>query len=93
MSISRISRGYHLAIAKCVRNARIPEEPRTRLIRDLCVLMKDNNPVAFDQNRFIGVCLGHQVEDSSFKMLNSFDTLKYLDEVYEYVNKAKANKA
>lgn len=85
MSVFVISRSSHVAIAKCIRNAEIPVEPRSRLIRDLCVFFSENNPVGFDQKRFVNICVGLDYKDAAFTNLAIFDKLKYLDEVWDVI--------
>lgn len=82
-----LPRGAHVAIAKCIRNAEIPPKYRSSLIRDLCVFFKENNPVGFDQKRFINICIGMDIKDSAFTKMNEFSTMKYLDEVWNAHNK------
>ena len=83
----RIPRNVHVAIAKCIRNAELEPEQRARLMRDLCVFFKENNPVGFDQKRFNNICIGMNIKDSAFKNMSEFDTIKYLDEVWNELKK------
>ena len=84
-----ISQSLHIAIAKCIRNAEIPDEARSRLIRDLCVLFEVNNPVGFVKDRFVAVRAGMDYRNDIFKKLKFFDTVKYLDEVWQWIKAQK----
>ena len=86
MAVDPISNMRAAAIAKCIRNAEIPTEYVTPLVRDLCVLFKANN-VDFDQKRFIAICAGMSYKDKGWTTMKEFNTIKYLDEVWDGINK------
>lgn len=89
LKVVHISRSHHVAIAKCIRNAEVPEPHRTSLLRDLCVLFEQDNP-HFDSNRFLAIAHGGNVKDAAFVNWKEFDTFKYLDSVWEKLNETKS---
>lgn len=88
MSFDPISPTRTMAIAKIIRNAELPDEYSQRLVRDFCVFFGANNP-EFDKKRFVSVCSGNNYRSVGWQRLLEFDTIKYLDEVWDGINKRK----
>jgi hypothetical protein len=81
MPYNPTSHSVHTALAKCVRNAEIPEPHLSSLLRDLCVLFETDNPIHFDRQRFIYIANGGILKEPAYSRWKYFSVMKYLDEV------------